>query len=338
VRYTAAQFERALLGPLAALYVLHGDDPLLVFDACAALRSAAATQGFSEREILIANANFDWQQVLDAAQSLSLFATQRLIELRIPNGKPGKKGADALVAYCKRLPADTVTVVSLPVFDWQGEKSAWFQALEQAGVVVKFATPSLEQLPNWIAGRLRRHGLSASEETLVFLAERVEGNLLAAQQEIEKLALLFPRGAMPDHAVRQAVLNVTRYDVEQLGATLLGGDLKRFTRILFGLRAEGEALPLVLWCVTRDLRQVASVQGGVAAGRPAAQVLREQRLFGPRQGVVEEAARRLRPALVRRALCDCALVDRVVKGLAPGDAWHQLLRLALRMQRVALTI
>ncbi|MBS1136691.1 MAG: polymerase subunit delta, partial [Proteobacteria bacterium] len=205
------QLSAHLAQPLAALYVLHGNEPLLVAEAGDAVRAAARTQGYTEREVLVAGPTFKWDDLHLAAGNLSLFGERKVIDLRIPNGKPGREGTDALARYCGRLGADIVSLITLPQLDWQARKTSWFATLQQVGVVIELNAPELPRLPEWVAQRLARQQQSAPREALEFIAAHVEGNLLAAHQEIQKLGLLHPSGALSFEQVEDAVLNVARY-------------------------------------------------------------------------------------------------------------------------------
>jgi len=323
----AAHLEREF----RPLYVVYGDDPLLVIEAGDTIRNRARQQGYSEREVLTALPGFDWNSLLAAGGNMSLFGDRKLIDLRIPTGKPGREGGSALQAWCERLSPYTALLVTLPELDWKEEKAAWFTALAQAGVVIKLVAPPLADLPGWIVGRLRRQQQSADDEGLRFIAERVEGNLLAAHQEIQKLALLYPAGHLSLEQIREAVLNVARYDVDGLREALLAGDVGRLTRTLDGLRQEGEAPPLVLWAMSEEIRALAAIKQGQARGRPLDMLLKEARVWGVRQGLVKRAAQRLSVATLEAALRHAARIDRLVKGIGEGDAWDEFLRLGLRL-------
>ncbi|MDP2171027.1 MAG: DNA polymerase III subunit delta [Rhodocyclaceae bacterium] len=285
----AAHLEK----PLAPLYVLHGDDPLLTIEAGDALRAAARRQGFDERNVLVVTPSFRWDELFHAAGNLSLFGGRTLVDLRMPTGKPGRDGGEALARYCKALPADVLTLITLPEMDWRAKKAAWFTTLINAGIAIECRAPALEQLPNWIANRLKTQQQSAAPDALEFIALHVEGNLLAAHQEIQKLGLLHPPGALTLAQVSAAVLNVARYDIDDLRTALQAKDTARCARTLEGLRAEDAPLPLVLWALTMEAR-----------------------------------TRALRPALLH-----AARIDRIIKGLASGDRWDECLQLSLRLTR-----
>ena len=323
----AAHLEREL----RPLYVVYGDDPLLVIEAADAIRARARAAGYSEREVLTVLPHFDWNQLLAAGGNLSLFGERKLIDLRIPTGKPGKEGGAALQEWCRHLSPDNLLLVTLPELDWREEKAAWFTALANAGVALKLVAPGLGELPGWIAGRLRRQQQSADLDSLKFIAERVEGNLLAAHQEIQKLGLLYPAGKLTLEQVREAVLDVARYDIDGLREALLAGDAARLARLLDGLMHEGEPPPLVLWAIGEEIRTLAAIRTGLDRSRPLDQLFRETRVWGARQTLVKKALQRLSTAALEAALQHAERIDRMNKGLLPGRVWDEFLRLGLRL-------
>jgi DNA polymerase-3 subunit delta len=327
----ADQLDSHLTRTLAPLYVVHGDEPLLAMEAADAIRAKARADGYTEREVHLVERSYDWGRLAASAAALSLFASRRLIELRIPSGKPGTDGAAAVAAYCAALQPDVLTLVTLPRLDRAGQGSAWFGALSSAGVVVNVFPVERRALPLWIGARLARQKQRASEDALAFVADCVEGNLLAAHQEIQKLGLLYPPGDLSFEQVRDAVLDVARFEVGQLSEAMLSGDRARLARVLDGLAGEGEAPPRVLWVMADDVRAVTRVQQGLAEGRNAADLFRESRVWGEaRQRLVAAAARRIGREALHAALAQAAAVDRTVKGLAKGDPWDELLQLGLR--------
>lgn len=323
----AAHLEREL----KPVYVVYGDEPLLVIEAADAIRAAARRQGFDEREVLTALSGFSWTQLTQAAGNMSLFGGRKLIDLRIPTGKPGRDGSAAIQDYCARPSPDALLLVTLPGLDWKEEKAAWLTALADAGAALKLVPPNLAELPAWIAGRLRRQQQSADPEGLRFIAERVEGNLLAAHQEIQKLGLLHPPGALDLQQIRDAVLNVARYDIDGLREALLVGDVARLTRTLDGLRQEGEAAPLVLWAMTEEVRAVAQIKRGQQEGQPLDVLLRDARVWGPRLALMKRAVQRVAAGRASAALVHAAGIDKMIKGAASGDVWNELLRLGMRL-------
>jgi DNA polymerase-3 subunit delta len=324
----AEQLEAHLQKTLAPLYVIHGDEPLIALEAADAVRAAARRRGHAEREVYIAERGFDWSALAHAGASRSLFGGGKLIELRLPSGKPGTDGAQTLAAYCTRLDAEMLTLVSLPRLDRAGQSSAWFAALAKAGVVVEVWPVERARLPQWIGARLARQQQSASSEVLEFLAERVEGNLLAAHQEVQKLALLAPPGELALETVEDAVASVARYDPYAAAEALVAGDMARYARVLQGLRGEGEAPTFVLFAVASAL----FVLRGVAEGKSAERLFGEQRLFNkPLQRAVQAAGRRYSRAALQAALSQAAFIDRVAKGVARGDPWDQFTALGLKL-------
>jgi DNA polymerase-3 subunit delta len=287
----AAHLEK----PLAGLYILHGNDPLLTVEAGDALRAAARCQGYEDRSVLVVSPAFKWEELFQAAGNLSLFGGRTLVDLRLPTGKPGREGGEALQRYARALPTDTLTVVTLPEMDWKAKKATWFTALIGVGVGIECNAPSLDQLPRWIARRLAVQAQTAVPEALEFIAQHVEGNLLAAHQEIQKLGLLYPSGTLTLQQVSAAVLNVARYDIEDLKNALQMRDAARCARTLEGLKAEAAAPPLILWVLANEARQKAQ----------------------------------------RTALLHAARIDRIIKGLSNGDLWDEFLQLALRLTKAA---
>lgn len=323
--------------PLAGLYVITSDEHLLALEAADKIRKTARAQGFSEREVLVVDRSFKWGELLAANQSQSLFGDKKLIELRIPTGKPGKDGGKALQDYSASLSPDNVTLITLPKLDWATQKAVWVASLQQASVFIDIPLVERAQLPAWLGMRLAAQRQSANRECLDFIAERVEGNLLAAHQEIQKLALLYPEGALSFEQIHDAVLNVARYDVFKLNEAMLSGDTARLVRMLEGLQGEGEALPLVLWAVAEEIRTLLKLKSGLAQGRPLSQLTKEHRIWGPRERLIEPALRRLKLATLESALQEAAQIDKMVKGLRAkkfsGDAWDAMLQLGLKIAR-----
>ncbi|WP_075256837.1 DNA polymerase III subunit delta [Herbaspirillum camelliae] len=322
---------------LAPLYVIASDEHLLALEAADKIRRSARANGYTEREVLVVERSFKWGELLAANQSQSLFGDKKLIELRIPTGKPGKDGGQALQDYAANLSPDNLTIISLPKLDWATQKAAWVGALQQAAVYIDIPLVERAQLPGWIGNRLAAQQQSADRPCLDFIADRVEGNLLAAHQEIQKLALLYPAGQLSFEQVQDAVLNVARYDVFKLNEAMLSGDIARLTRMMEGLKGEGEALPLVLWAVTEEIRTLLKLKSGMAQGKPVGALLKEYRIWGPRERLMEPALRRISLAALEQALQEAALVDRMVKGLRArsfaGDPWDALLQLGLKLAR-----
>ena len=327
---------------LASLYVIASDEHLLAMEAADRIRKKARSTGFSEREVLIVDRYFKWGELTSTQQSMSLFGDKKLIELRIPTGKPGKEGGQALQDYAANCAAaatadDTLTLITLPKLDWAAQKSAWVTALQRAAVYIDIPVVERPQLANWIGQRLAAQGQSADKLSLDFMVERVEGNLLAAHQEIRKLGLLYPEGRLSAEQVQDAVLNVARYDVFKLSEAMLSGDVARLVRMLEGLKGEGEALPLVLWAVTEEIRILLKLKLGVNDGRPLAVMMKEYRIWGPRERLIPNAIARVTLKTLQRAMHEAAQIDKLIKGLRArafaGDPWDALLQLAMQIAR-----
>ncbi|MCA1978572.1 MAG: DNA polymerase III subunit delta [Thiobacillus sp.] len=325
----ADRLPEQLVRGLAPLYVVTGDEPLAAQEAGDAIRAAARAAGHTERTVHVVQGKFNWQGLFASGDTLSLFAERRLAEIRIPSGKPGVDGAKALEAYAGKLPADTLTLVSLPELDWKTRQSRWFAALAQAGVVVEAKTVERAALPGWIERRLAKQGLTAERDALAFLADQVEGNLLAAQQEIDKLALLLPPGKVTRADVERAVVDVSRLEADALADALYAGDAARFARILTDLRDSGEAVPAILWQAASAVQTLVRLKLAVSRGDSLAVLLRA--LWGrdkQRAPQIERALHRLDLARIERALALAARADRQAKGLDRlGDPWDTLLEL-----------
>ena len=326
-----ADLDAHLAKRLEPLYVVHGDEPLFVIEASDAIRAAARRAGCDEREIFIVDAHFRWDAFAAANANLGLFGTRKLIDLRIPSGKPGADGAAALERHASHLDADNVTLVTLPRIDRATQGSAWFAALTDQGVNIAVQSIERAALPAWIAERLGRNGQRVSRPTLAFLAERCEGNLLAARQEIEKLAHLLPKGELADDDVERAVADVARFDIQQLSEAWLAGEAGRALRIVDVLRGEGEPITLAVWQLGEDLHALAGVHEAVAQGQSLNTAVRGARVWGRRQAALERAARRIDAERVAPLLRALAGLDALAKGLGTGDPWDVLVTLALAL-------
>jgi DNA polymerase-3 subunit delta len=345
MQLASAQLGAHLQKGLKPLYTIHGDEPLLAQEAADAIRAAAREQGYTERSsYTVAGAHFDWSAVLAAGGSLSLFADKQIVEIRIPSGKPGKDGSTALQQLAEAAPGNdsTLTLVMLPRLDKATRTGAWFSALENNGVSLQVDPIDRAALPQWIAQRLALQGQRVmpgdeGQRTLQFFADRVEGNLLAAHQEIQKLALLHPAGELSWEQVEGAVNNVARYDVFKLSEAVLAGNPRRVARMLDGLQAEGEAEVLVHYTIAEDIRALKRVKDAMAAGRPLPMALRENRIWGPRERAFERVLPRLDDRMLARLLRAAHLVDGICKGLKqpdwPASGWQALQRLALMLCR-----
>lgn len=314
---------------LAPVYFIHGDETLLVDECADAIRAATRAQGFADRQVFNADAGFDWNALTAASDSLSLFSEQRVLELRLPTGKPGKEGAAVLTDYAARPAPDTVLLILSGRLEPAARNSKWVQALDKAGVVIAVWPVEMAQLPAWIERRMRALGMQPDPDALRMLAERVEGNLLAAAQEIEKLYLLHGAGPLAMETVAQLVSDSARYDVFGLVDRVLAGDAAHAQRMLSGLRAEGVDPVLVLWALAREIRALASMAREIQEGVALARVLTSQRVWEKRKPLISSALQRIRGRQWWNLLQRCATVDRIIKGRAAGNPWDELLQLSL---------
>lgn len=321
------------------LYIFSGDEPLLMMEAMDQLRAMAKKQSYTEREVLLQERGFDWSALLSAGQTMSLFGDKRWLELRIPTGKPGRDGADALKQFAAQIKSqtldtpDTVVCIILPRLDGKTKTSAWFSALDEAGMAIQIDSLDRSQLPQWITGRLKNQNQEVEPgvegmRALEFIANQVEGNLIAAHQEIQKLGLLYPNGKLTEEQIRTAILKVARYNVFELTEAMLAGDLARLNRMLDGLKGEGEPLVLILWSVTEELRLLSKLKAASDAGESVQQLMRANRVWGNKERLYPNALRRVQPLKLRRAMQVAAGLDRQVKGLyaadLPADPWDGL--------------
>lgn len=322
----------ALRNGLQALYVIHGEEDLLRVEALDHIRAAAREHGYLNREVISVDAKFDWSELRAASQSVGLFAELKLLEIHIPGGKPGKEGGEALQQLAERLPEDTCVVLMLPKLERAQTQAKWFTALARQGTVVEARAVTAQALPQWIRQRLDRHGLDIEAEALTLFAERVEGNLLAAKQEIDKLALLHPAGHRVNMAdAEAAVANVARFDVFQLASAWMGGDGARLLRLLEGLEVDGEEPVLLLWAVSEDIRTLIRLLAALKQGQNVASLRSSLRLWGDKQTLAPLAVQRIGIKRLLAALQECARIDRQIKGAEDGAAWPQFKNLLMSL-------
>ena len=335
MKLNPAQLAKHLNGSLAAVYAISGDEPLLCQEAGDAIRSAARQQGFGERQVFSVETSFDWGLLYEAGASLSLFAEKRLIELRIPSGKPGDKGAAALLDYLSRPAEDTLLLITLPKLDGNSQKTKWAKALIDgpAAQFIQIWPVDAQQLPNWVRQRLAQAGLTASPHAVEMICARVEGNLLAAAQEIEKLKLLAEGNQIDAETVQAAVADSARFDVFGLIDAALNGEAAHTLRILDGLRGEGVEAPVILWALARELRQLATLAWQYEQGIPLERAFSQCRppVWDKRRPLISRALQRHSAERWGHLLLDAQRIDAQIKGQAPGSAWNGLASLSLAM-------
>ena len=329
-----AQLNQHLEGELAPLYVLVGDEPLAQSECLDAIRLAARKSGADERTHFIVERNFNWQSIQQFGQAMSLFSSKRILEIHIPNGKPGVDGGKALSELAQRAIPDTTTIVVLPTLERETKNSVWFNALQSVAVTVELNEIAPAALPQWIAKRLALQNQSADAASLAFMAHQVEGNLLAAHQEIQKLGLLYPAGEISAENISAAVLNVSRYDAFQLGEAVLAGDAARTARILQGLQDEGEQPVAVMNPLIWLLRPLVRVKQAEARGENVMNAMTNARIYGDRQALVKRAIARLNLRQLEAALQKLCDIDRIAKGVMHGDAWLELSRICFGLAKV----
>lgn len=322
MKLQAGQLASHLENDLARCYLVSGDEPLLVDEALDAIRRAARANGFGARERYAASPGFDWSELGTSAANLSLFAERRLVELWLPTGKPGRTGSQAIADFIARLDDDVMFVVSTPRLDKSTQNARWVKALQEAGVYVPIWPIGARELPGWIADRMRRAGLAPGRSAVRMIADRVEGNLLAASQEIEKLVLLLGEGEVDADDIRDTVANSSRYDVFKLADAALAGDARRALRILSGLRAEGVEPVIVVWSLTRELRTLATLAERIAANTNLGAEFRRLRVWQSRQALVRSALGRHDRDGLYGLLKTAGRADAAAKGQGPGDAWQ----------------
>lgn len=324
----ADRLEAQIAGGLSPIYLISGDEPLLTAEAADLVRARARAMDYSERTVLTVDRGFDWGELAAAGGAMSLFAEKRLIELRIPTGKPGVPGGKALVSFAASPPPDALLLILAPRLDKRVLSSAWAKAVDAAGIIVQVWPPDRSRLPVWISGRLKSMGLQPEAGVAELIADRVEGNLLAADQEIRKLALLLGKGKAGQEDVARAVSDSARYDVFDLVDALSMGDLGRGHRILSGLEGEGVEPTLVLWAVIRELRALAAVTWAMSQGRDERQAMSASGIWARRQPAARAAIHRHGREGLLRLIGQAGSVDRVIKGSAPGRPWQVLADLA----------
>lgn len=331
MRLRAEQLEKHLQEGLAPIYVVSGDEPLLVQEASDAIRRAARGAGFNDRELFEVNQHLSWQQVMNEANSLSLFADKKVLELRFPNIRPGKEGSKFVEEYCQQLNPDNLLLMVFPKLDSSAINSKWFRTLDKHGINLQVWPVSTAQMPNWISQRLRAAGITANKQAVEVLADRVEGNLLAASQEIEKLKLLAVTGTIDVATMSTVVADSARYSIFDLVDRILTGDHEAAARTLQGLRNEGTEAIVVLWALARELRTLIKASEQINAGEHSDWVLKNLGVWDKHRPRTRQALKRLKPAQLNMLLRQAGGVDRAIKGLTKTPPWQELTTMVLGM-------
>ena len=334
MRLDSSQLKLHLLQKLSPLYVLVGDEPLAQSECLDAIRLAARKAGADERTSFIVERHFNWQQIGQFGQAMSLFSSQRILEIHIPSGKPGVDGGKTLLELANKLIPDTTIIITLPDLEREAKNSSWFSAFQSASSLIELKEIAPSQLPQWLAARLKAQNQTTDAATLAFIAHQVEGNLLAAHQEVQKLGLLYPAGEISAEAVRESVLNVSRYDAFQLGEAVLAGDTERTTRILQGLQDEGETAVAIMNPLMWVLRPLLRIKYAEKNGENVMNAMTNARIYGERQHLVKRALGRLSLRTLEAALQKLCDIDKTAKGVMQGDAWLELSRLCFGLAKV----
>lgn len=320
------------------VYLITGDEPLLSEEACDQLRHGLQQQGFTEREVLHVDGSFSWEYLLECANALSLFAEKKIIELRLGSSKLNKKSSEILQQYLKNPAPDNILLIIANKLDGSSKKSAWFKAVDNCGCIIEVWPVETGQLPSWIRQRAAQIELQLDDEAVQLLCDRIEGNLLAAKQELSKLSLLFPNQMVSADDVIGAVSDSSRYDIYGLSDAALQGQAARCCKILQVLRQDGTEPPVVLWALSKELRSLAAIQQAQNSGQSFDAVCQRERIWGKRKPMARQAAQRLKPQQIKQALRQCAEVDKIVKGMATGDAWLLLTTISLTLSGQSLAL
>jgi DNA polymerase-3 subunit delta len=324
------KIEAALQRSIATIYIVSGDEPLLVQETCDLIRLGLKNAGYLERELFHVEAGFDWQQVLFSANSMSLFAEQKLLEIRMRNASPGDKGIDVLKSFVEDPPEGTVMMLVLPRLDQKSQRTKWFKTIEQAGTFVQVWPIDLKDMPNWVNNRFRKAGLNATRDAVTVMVQRLEGNLLAAVQEIERLKLSSVDGKVDVQQVQEGVADNSRYDVFALLDAAVGGDPVRTLKVARGLQLEGTEMLYILAMLSRELRDLAMMADEVKSGSLDS-ALKKGRVWPKRKNLVSRCLRDHGGKDFLELLSRTADIDAMVKGIHKGDPWDELISITLQL-------
>ncbi len=330
MRIKPGQLTAELKKALKPIYFITGDEPLQLGELADDIRKAARLAGYENREVISVDANFEWNQLAFLADSTSIFDDKKIIDLRLPNGTPGTDGAKALIAYCGRLQEDNLLLITAGKLASATLKTRWFEALDKQGVAIQVWPLEGQDLINWLQQRMQQRGLLADTDSLRLLASRVEGNLLAAAQEIEKLYVLYGSGNLSQQQIVDVVADNSRYDVFKLIDSVLSDRVDRVIKILSGIRAEGIATPIVLWALTREARSLIKIKWAIAGGQSRDLVYKNNQIWDKRKQLISHALNRLSDKDLTSILVLAAKADRQIKGQQSGDVWETLLEVCLK--------
>ncbi len=331
MRVRSDQLEGSLSRSLLPIYLISGDEPLQLGEAADAVRQVAKAEGYSDRLVMDHGTGFNWDELAAISAEMSLFSERRVIDLRLSSAKIGTDGSKALAAYAERPSEDDLLLITCPKLEKAQQNAKWVKAIEKIGVLVQVWPVEAAQLPRWIDQRLQSRGLKPEREVASMLAERVEGNLLAAAQEVEKLLLLNGPGSITIEQMLSAVADSARFDVYGLVDAALQGNLTRVMRMIEGLRGEGLAAPVVLWALAREIRMLSSMRFAIDSGEPLERVMANHRVWDKRKSLVKKGLKRFPLKRWQRLLQQCGQADRLIKGQERGDPWLSLISIASQM-------
>ena len=328
----ADQLSGAIKKGLAPIYLVTGDEPLQVQEACDQIRTTARQKGYVERELHHTDSGFEWETLYHSSNSLSLFADKKIIEIRVHNGKPEDKGSKALIEYCQNINDDILLLLVFPKIDKRSQNSKWFKALDPHATIVTIWPITPQQLPRWLDNRIKTAGLNASSSAIDMLAAKVEGNLLAAVQEIEKLKLLCGEESVIDaKMMAQSVISSARYDVYGLVDRALSGNARAASENLQGLKSEGTEPPIVLWALTREIRTLINIKESTENGTTFDMAARNNGVWDNRKPIVKQALNRLQLRQLYQLTRKVSQADKMVKGAVSGDVWNLLTDVTLTL-------
>ena len=330
MRIKPEQLTGVLQKGLMPVYFITGDEPLQLGELADEIRKAARKNGYDNREIVSVETGFEWNQLAFMADSLSIFADKKIIDLRLPSGTPGVEGSKALIDYCNRISEDTILLITAGKIDSKSLKSRWVEALDKQGLVIQVWPLEGQDLIRWIQNRMQRRGLVVQLDGIQLLAARIEGNLLAAAQEIEKLYVLYGAGSLSVQQINDVVADSSRYDVFKLMDTVLSANVSRIIKVLSGLRSEGTAAPIVLWALTRDARLLIKLKLAMAQGQNQDTLFKNNNIWDKRKLLISQALKRLSDRDLNHILVASAIADRQIKGQQAGDVWESLLEICLK--------
>ncbi len=329
MRLKPEQLADSLQKSLGSVYLISGDEPLQIVELSDSIRQAVKKAGFVQREIFSTDTGFEWSEITTSAQSLSIFGDKKVLDVRVPSANFGNEGAKTLISYCERLPADTILLITCGKLNAAGMKTKWFEAVDRVGVTIQVKPLEGDELLQWLQNRLQQRGLNSDKAGLLLLAERVEGNLLAAAQEIEKLYVLYGATSLTQAQIFDAVADSSRYDVFKLIDAILAANVNRIFKVLAGLRNEGIAPPVVLWALMREARILCKVHIELSSGKSKDMVFRNNQIWDKRVGLVDKALKRLSHNQLFEILTLSAKADRQAKGQESDDVWETILAVCL---------